>query len=244
MSTARLFEKYYYGDQSFVDGTTQFHELCAEHIARGSHILEIGAGPTNETSDYLASIGPVHGADVSEEVLKNSALTSARVFAGKAMPFATSSLDACVSNFVIEHVPDPGIHFREVARVLKPKGVYVFRTPNIWHYVAMAANMLPHSVHLLIANRLRGLGPEAHDPYPTVYRANTRPRLTMLCHDAGMEVRKMVMIEKEPSYGRAHELVFFPMMLYERAVNSTSALEFCRANILGVFQKRASHVPR
>jgi hypothetical protein len=31
------------------------------------------------------------------------------------------------------------------------------------------------------------------------------------------------------------------MMLYERAVNSTRLLQFCRANILGVFQKRRCH---
>jgi len=237
MSTAQLFEKYYYSDDSFVDGTTQFHAVCAEWIPSGSQILEIGAGPTNETSDYLAGIGPVHGIDVSEEVRDNRALTSAQVFGGDAMPFPSSSVDACVSNFVLEHVPEPATHFREVARVLKSGGVYVFRTPNVWHYVAMAANMLPHSVHMLLANRLRGLGPEAHDPYPTVYRANTRSRLVSLCRDAGMEVQRMIMIEKEPSYGRAHKLVFFPMMMYERAVNSTPLLEFCRANILGVFQK-------
>ena len=132
------------------------------------------AGPTNPTSSFLASLGNLTGLDVSEEVKQNCYLQDARVYDGGAFPFPSQSFDLCVSNFVLERVSvHPVTHFREVARVLKPAGKYCFRTPNLWHYIPLAASLTSHSVHLKLANRLRGLDDSAHDPWPTVYRANT-----------------------------------------------------------------------
>jgi SAM-dependent methyltransferase len=169
--------------------------------------------------------------------MTNPALKRARVYDGRVFPFERRAFDGCVSNYVLEHIHDPAIHFAEVARVLKPGGVYCFRTPNQWHYVALAAKMLPHSAHRRLANRVRGLSEDAHDPWPTVYRANTPGQVRGLCEGAGLELVELRMIEKEPSYGRWSPWLFFPMMLYERVVNSSGVLRCVRANILGVVQK-------
>jgi hypothetical protein len=48
------------------------------------------------------------------------------------------------------------------------------------------------------------------------------------------------MVETEPSYGRISRLLFYPMMLYERAVNSVDALSPFRANLFAVFTKPAA----
>src|SRR5690349_21345446 len=114
-STARLFDRYYYGRSDFVDGTTRFHEVCRAHIAPSSSILEIGAGPSNRTSQFLASLGDLVGADVSDEVRSNDALRSAHVFE-RELPFEDQAFDVCVSNFVLEHVAHPAYHFAEVGR--------------------------------------------------------------------------------------------------------------------------------
>ena len=76
------------------------------------------------------------------------------------MPFADASFDACVSNFVLQHVSHPEDHFTEVARVLRPGGVYCLRTPNLFHYVSMGAYIMPHSMHLMLANRISKLTEE------------------------------------------------------------------------------------
>jgi hypothetical protein len=91
---------------------------------------------------------------------------------------------------------------------------------------------MPHSLHLRLANRLRSLDADAHDPYPTRYRANSRGRLRKLCRTAGIGDAVITMIEPEPSYGRAHALLFYPMMAYERVVNLSSAFSCFRCNIL------------
>lgn len=230
--TQPLFDKYYYAKPDFVDGTSRFLQVCRENIPPGAEILEIGAGPDNACSEAFNKMGTVTGVDVDPDVKTNKFLSRAFVFDGNQMPFADASFNACVSNFVAEHVEHPIEHFKEVARVLRPGGVYCLRTPNLFHYVSMGAYLMPHSLHLLLANRLRSLAQDAHDPYPTWYRANSRGQLRKLCSIAGMPNPSITMIEPEPSYGRAHALLFYPMMAYERMVNLSSVLSGFRCNIL------------
>jgi SAM-dependent methyltransferase len=237
MKTDYLFDRYYYSRPEFVDGTTQFHQLLAEQIKPKSVILEIGPGATNDTSDYLSTLGRVVGADISGEVEANSALSEAHTFDGLHLPFPREHFDACVSNWVVEHVGDPSAHFREVSRVLRQGGTYCFRTPNRWHYFVVASRLLPFKVHLGIANKLRGLSEDEHDPYPTYYRANTSARIRRLSRESGLVPLALFAIETEPSYGRFHPILFYPMCAYERVVNSCNVLQKLRASLLGILQK-------
>lgn len=240
MSALALIEKYYSSRPSYLDGTAVLHSTLQRAISLGSSVLEIGAGPANTTSEFLSTIGAVTGLDISDEVLSNPYLAGARVFDGGEFPFEDAVFDACVSNYALEHVTDTAMHFREVCRVLRPRGVYCFRTPNLWHYVTLSSKLLPHSLHLLLANRLRGLTPHAHDPYPAVYRANTRSQIVRLSEAAGLIAEEIVMVEKEPFYARASRLLFWPALAYERTVNLTERLACFRANMFGVLRKPAA----
>ena len=104
----------------------------------------------------------------------------------------------------------------------------------MFHYVSMDALLTPHSTHLLLANRLRALDQDTHDPYRTWLRSNTPGRLSKLCHAAGLEPPSISMIEPEPSYGRAHALLFYPMMVYERIGNLSDAFSGVRITMLVV----------
>ena len=236
-ATAWLMQRLYPAENGWIDGTTEFHELCAASIARGSRILEVGAGSENPTSAFLSSLGNLHGLDVDMEIKDNRALNSKTIFGGLDFPFEPLSFDACVSNYVLEHVGHPLHHLREVERVLRPGGRYIFRTPNRLHYVALGAGALPHWVHIAIANRLRGLAEHAHGPHHTVYGLNTRRRVRRLAGMAGLEVDLIRMVEKEPSYGMASPALFLVFAGYERVVNKTNALAFLRANMFGVLRK-------
>jgi SAM-dependent methyltransferase len=231
-----LYRRFYYSRPDFVDGTTQFHRLVAAHVPRGARILEIGAGPANQTTEYLSGIGPVAGLDVSEEVTGNRFLSEARTFDGGVFPFPSASFDACVSNWVLEHVPDPPAHLAEVKRVLRPGGKYLVRTSNVWHYVYAFSRWTPQRVHSTLANRLRGLPAEAHEPYPTYYRANSLRRLRRLQEEAGLGLIELRAIEPEPGYGRKLPL-FFPMLCYERMVNRTALLMPFRSTVLACFSQ-------
>jgi hypothetical protein len=105
------------------------------------------------------------------------------------------------------------------------------------HYVAGASALLPHAAHVMLAKRFRNQTAEDHDPWVTHYRANTAPRLRRLAAAAGLTVAQLDLVEKQPSYGRASPLLFYPMMLYERLVNSSELLSAFRSSITAVFAK-------
>jgi SAM-dependent methyltransferase len=229
--------RFYDRSRGWIDGTREFHDLCAAVLPRGGSFLELGAGPTNRTSQYLASLGDVHGLDPDPDVKSNTALSSAAVLKNDRFPFEDACFDGCVSNFVLEHVADPELHLGEVRRVLRADAAYVFRTPNLFHYVALISAITPHRIHLRMANRLRNLPAESHEPYPTCYRLNSRGAIRREARRARLEVESLRLIEKEPSYGMSSRLLFLTFMAYERVVNSTELLAALRSNILCVLRK-------
>ncbi len=233
----RYLRRFYDRSRGWRDGTEEFHDLCASVAPPGARILEIGSGPSNPTSRFLRTLGELHGLDPDPAVHENDALTSASVLRGHRFPFADASFDVAVSNYVVEHVADPQRHLSEVRRVLRPGGAYVLRLPNLYHYVVAVSALTPHAVHLRLANRLRGLPVEAHDPYPTAYRMNSRRAVRRHAGEAGLAVEHLRVIEKEPRYGMSSRLLFLLFMGYERVVNSCDLLEGLRANILAVLRR-------
>jgi len=214
------------------DGTRDFFEVCRQYCS--GRILEIGAGPSNQTSDYLRTLGELHGVDIDSEVKENAALRTASIIID-VLPFSDGSFDSCASNYVCEHITDPRQHLQEIWRVLKPSGVYVFRTPNKFHYTALVASVTPHSFHLKVANRLRST--DGHDPYPTHYLFNSRRKIQKLADLTGFEVEYLRIVEKEPSYGMSSKLLFLLFTMYERVVNSSDLFSDFRANLFVVLRK-------
>lgn len=131
----------------------------------------------------------------------------------------------------------PEAFLAEVYRVLKPGGVYLFRTPNVYHYVTLGSKMLPHALHKLFANKMRELDDDAHEPWPTFYRMNSKRRLSALAQDCGFSRHEFRMHEAEPSYLMFHPVPFYFGLGYERLVNSTDVLAGLRVAILGKFVK-------
>ena len=231
--------RYYLGRPGWRDGTTEFHALCEAHVPEGAPILEAGAGPSNPTSRFLATLGDVVGVDPDRAVLDNDALSEARVLEGDHYPAADGAFAACVSNYVIEHVSDPAAHLREVHRVLRAGGVYLFRTPNLFHYVPLVAFLTPHWFHVRVADRARHRsgGGVLH---PTRYLMNTRRRVLEGAARAGFRTRSIHLVEKEPSYCMWSRPAFLAGMLYERAVNAAEALASLRANLFVVREEPRS----
>jgi hypothetical protein len=104
--------------------------------------------------------------------------------------------------------------------------------------VSLVSRLTPHWFHEAAANRLRNLSEDAPDPYPTYYRLNSRRAIHRAALQAGLHVRELRMVEKEPSYGMASRLLFVVFMCYERAVNSSGLFAVLRANVFGVLERR------
>lgn len=234
----RHLDRFYRSRPGWIDGTTEFWKFIETHAKPGGAVLEIGCGPSNPTSRFLKeTFGRLDGLETDAHAGKNEHVDRLYVYDGGRWPLADGSYDTIVANYVLEHLEHPKETLREVARILKPGGVFLFRAPNLWHYVTLGALLTPHWFHRLVANRLRGLPRDAADPCRAFYRMNTPPRVRSACRAAGLTEVETRMIEKEPSYGRSSRLLFFAFMIYERAVNSTGFLAGVRANLLGAWQK-------
>lgn len=106
---------------------TAGHPIASEHL-----ILDIGTG-SGQIAANLSHSGQLISCDIVDQ--RASALQVPFVRCAQALPFADNSFDRVISNHVIEHVDNPGLHLREIHRILKPDGVVYLATPNrLWPY--------------------------------------------------------------------------------------------------------------
>jgi ubiquinone/menaquinone biosynthesis C-methylase UbiE len=231
--------KRFYPNQSH-DKTRLFFGMIRSAVGRDARVLNLGAGPGTgyQICNLKGAFAELVGADIDSAVLTNPEIDTPVVIEnGKALPFGTNSFDLVYSDYVVEHVEFPQQFLAEILRVLKPGGSYFFRTPNMWHYVALVSRFSPHWFHELIANKSRGMPEDSHDPYPTFYRLNRRSVVKNAALSAGFAEVKFDMVEGHPSYMVFHVLPFLAGVTYERLVNSSELFAGLRANIIGRLTK-------
>ncbi|HWE43864.1 MAG TPA: class I SAM-dependent methyltransferase [Gemmatimonadaceae bacterium] len=174
-----------------------FHQHRYAHeldrlVPRGGAWLDIGAGHKihggwkGPSSEELAGrAGYLAGCDIGEDVLKHPHLHDRRVADAAHLPWADATFDLVSANMVVEHLSDPEAVFREVRRVLKPGGAFVFVTPNRNHpIIRTAAFLVPPALR-----RLYGIVFErraAEDVFITEYRCNTVEEIARLSRATGL----------------------------------------------------------
>lgn len=101
------------------------------------------------------------------------------------IPFADESFDLVTANMVVEHLPHPEAQFREILRVLKPGGRFLFHTPNALGYPTMIAKSIPDFLKKKLALWLEDRA--ENDVYPTHYRANSKSRIVSIARQSGFQ---------------------------------------------------------
>ena len=226
--------KYWYPDHR-KNGTQIFYDWVREHIDPEHRILNVGAGPISRSpvKVFRGEVARVVGVDIDPIVLENPELDEAFVSDGVTLPFGDCSFDIAVSDYVFEHVKSPAPFLKEIRRILKPGGSLFFRTPNRYHYVSLVGRFTPHWFHTLVANRVRGLPSDAHEPYETYYRLNSAGQVRRLATEALFSRVELRHVEVEPSYLMFSTVPFLAGVLYERIVNCSHGLSGLRANVFG-----------
>ena len=151
-----------------------------------------------------------------------------------ALPFRDNSFDVVFSIYVLEHVDRPCELAAEIARVLRPGGVCLTLTPNLYHYVTLASRLTPTSFHKIVNERR---GRASDDTFPTCYRLNSRRALDRHFSAAGLKTEAIDAIEVQPNYLSFSALSYALGVAYERLVNASDLGALLRVNRIGVFRK-------
>lgn len=245
-SVRRLYDRHYPIVSEGIrrgDGSHTFYQwIRSTPGLAGARVLNVGAGPTPVPAlrRLRGEVGRLVGVDVDPIVLTNEDLDEAYVGDGVGLPFADAEFDLAYSDWTVEHIEKPVPFLREVRRVLKPGGEFLFRTTNRAHYVTMVAAHTPHWFHRLVANRVRQLPTEEHEPWPTYYRMNTPAAVRRSMRAAGFEQVEVELIEPYPVYLVFNPLAFGAGIAYERIVNRWSWA--ARFRLILIARARASRL--
>lgn len=151
------------------------------------------------------------------------------------MDISDSSVDLVISRSVLEHLPEVGSVYREIHRILRPGGRFLFLIPNLWDYVSIISYLIPNKFHKTIVAGLSGRPLE--DTFPTYYKSNTDGAIRSLAKDAGFRVRSVEYYGQYPYMLKFNSLLFFLGIIYDKTVTEFSWLKYLRGWILAELEK-------
>jgi len=147
----------------------------------------------------------------------------------------SSSVDMVVSRSVLEHVRNVDGVYKEINRILKPGGRFLFLVPNLWDYVSLASYMIPNTFHKTIVARLSDRAPD--DTFPTYYRSNTNKSIRRLARTSGFAVNSIEYFGQYPYMLQFNGLLFYLGILYDKTLCKTHYLKYLRGWILAELTK-------
>lgn len=223
---------------------TAYEEVLFSTVAPGCDWLDFGCGRELLPSwravqeEGLTGLpGRLVGVDRDLGGLQKHRSIRLRVCAdGTSLPFSDGQFDLITANMVVEHLPAPEQQFREIARLLKPGGKFVFHTPNATGYSTLMARAVPDGMRALAALVLEKRGEE--DRFRTFYRANTRAALDRLGGLSGLTVERIDLVRSVAMFAMIAPLAAVELLLL-RALASRR-LAWLRPNLIAILSKPRS----
>ena len=172
-----------FGGFSDHDGTVAFYTRIKSLLEPEMTVLDVGCGrgaaliddPINYKKELRLMRGrcrKVIGIDIDPVGEDNPGLDEFRLLKSDKWPIEDESIDLIISDYVLEHISNPEIFFKEISRVLKRRGIFCARTSNKIGYVGIVARVIPNRGHSTVLKYAQKQRMEM-DVFPTVYKVNT-----------------------------------------------------------------------
>lgn len=226
-----------------VNAQIAYAETLSAHVRPGCRWLDLGCGRRllpewmeDRRAELLERSGTVVGVDPEVDLLRRNGDVTRRVAAVGRLPFPDATFDLVTANMVLEHLDDPRREFDEVRRVLKPRGRFLFVTPNVRGYSVRLAARLPQWVRALVVRLVEKRDPE--ERFETHYRANSRRRIATLAEATGLEVEECRPVLSSAQFARVLPLALLELVVL-RLVASPERAEL-RPDVVGVLRKPAA----
>jgi ubiquinone/menaquinone biosynthesis C-methylase UbiE len=220
-----------------------YEEVLSAKVRNDIKWLDLGCGHQvlpawrfEQEKKIVASAGMVVGIDADlPSVEKHRSVRLKLVGNISALPFRDGSFDLITANMVVEHLDNPALQFREVSRVLKPGGMFVFHTPNARGYSTLLARVLPESLKLALVRVLQGRPSE--DVFRTFYRANTEADIHRLARAAGFGPPETRLVASTAELAVIPPLAFLELLWIKLLL--TKGFRSLRTNLIVILAKQA-----
>ena len=195
----------------------QLEAIVRSHVSPSSRVLDLGCGRGGVVELFWREVKLAAGLDPDVPSLSEHRAPGMPAVrgVGEHIPFAGETFDLVVCVWVLEHLKDPAQALREVRRVLRSGGHFVFVTPNMRNPL-MLANRIGKAMPSLQRRLVpRVYGRVEADTFPVRYRANTVPAIRSLAGEAGLDVFDLRVVP-DPTYLAVNRVMFRASVMSER----------------------------
>jgi SAM-dependent methyltransferase len=195
----------------------QLEAIVRSHVTPASWVLDLGCGRGGVVELLWPDVDLAAGIDPDAFSLGEHRANGMPVIRGigEHLPFVDESFDLIVCVWVLEHLKDPVATLREVRRVLRPRGHFVFVTPNLRNPL-MIANRIGRALPSLQRRLVpRFYGRIEADTFPVHYRANTITAIRTHAQAAGLAIHVMRVVP-DPTYLAVNSFMFRASVISER----------------------------
>lgn len=200
----------------FKSGHTRYVEIVKTLFQDGCRWLDAGGGRRifhdvyDGEKDLITRAGDVVVCDVDQESLKDHVCVTKTICCNlTSIPLGSNSFDFITCGMVVEHLDNPEICIRELARLLDSNGKLIIHTVNLFGYptmMAIASKWLPFRKKIIAKITAR----KEEDIFPTLYRCNTEAEMRRFLNGAGLHVEDIQHLDAGIIFDR-----FWPLALLE-----------------------------